>query len=102
MRTQDKIIVITMVVILTVLSLLSICHLENKVKCLQAQLDQVPEIKDIQQKLVEKGFDIKVDGHLCPSWRDRDHSQTQQAWDKALMNQYYELYNTPTGAPKRE
>ena len=54
------------------------CGVEVQVK------DKVPTIQEIQ-KLV--GCE-KIDGKLCPNWRE---SETQRKWDKALCAQYAEL-----------
>ena len=54
-------------------------------------------IMEIQQQLVQLGYDIPVDGKLSPDWR---HSQTQQAWELAINNQFAEKYMTESGRPK--
>ena len=59
----------------------------------------IPTIAEIQQALVDKGYDLKIDGMYG--------SATKDAWDKEIrkreletFNEYAEKYMTPTGAPK--
>jgi len=55
----------------------------------------IPSKHEIQQMLVDAGYDICEDGV-----DGKIGGKTKTAWDEAVFNQYAAEYMTPTGKPK--
>lgn len=49
----------------------------------------MPSFTEIQQMLVDRGHNIKVDGKICKGWNCPEHSETLTAWGKEIGNDYY-------------
>lgn len=47
----------------------------------------VISFRGLQESLVARGAEIKVDGRICSGWATEGHSETLDAWDKILNNQ---------------
>lgn len=57
----------------------------------QEAISQAPMVTftELQQQLVERGHDIKVDGKICKGWNCPEHSETLTAWSKEICDDYY-------------
>ena len=58
----------------------------------KAEPPPIISIVELQQQLVDLGYDIKVDGKICEGWNCPEHSKTLQAWYKAINNQHAAKY----------
>jgi hypothetical protein len=55
-----------------------------------AEAQRLPSVADIQRRLKDMGYKIKVDGLVSPDWR---HSETQLTWDLAVSSQIVAQWN---------
>ncbi len=55
-------------------------HLQAEVRQLRLQSNRIPTFTELQEMLVAKGYDLKVDGIIG--------IETIMVWDKAISQQY--------------
>ena len=79
-----KIIQLTIALIIGLLLVAAICgftaSVHNKITTLRAQVDRVPTVEELQQRLVNQGYAVEIDGIVGP--------ETLKQWNRYICDQY--------------
>ncbi len=92
-----KTILVALLGIVLVIGIGQYCqHYQRQITTLQAELTEaknhLPTFIEIQEMLVARGHDIKIDDKICKGWNIPGHSETLAAWESEICNDFAEPY----------